>query len=599
MYPKNAASPERIAVGAIYQISDGAIQTAGASVRVMPQGGAAGAGGGTLACDSTSGIWHYTPTQAETNYTSFMVLVYKASCTSASITVVTTATAVAGTVDVGAISGSTTAADNVEVVFHTDFASNYDATNDRWYADVKAWDGAPASTSGNGYPQVDIYSISNSVTSADNAEIVFSTDFATNYNTDRNAWVTNAQDFVGTTAADPFSGQVVAASVTAKTGYSLAADGLDGVTLPADIITAASINTGAFTADAFAAGALVAATFAASSLNGKGDWNTTTPPTVEQIRTEMDSNSTQLAAIVEDTGTTLPATLSTINGYVDCLPATLDGSTFTSLPEVTTDAASRTASKADVSALATTAALAAVDALIDAIKEVTDKLDTALVQDGAVYDFTAEALAAAPGGGGGDATAANQVTILAYVDELETRLSAVRAAYLDKLNVSGTLAHSDAAATYKADVSGLATAANQTTILSRLGAFTGSGVNTVLGFFKALLSKTADTPSDVGGTFSPAADSTEAISEVLALVGGEAGSGAIAWTIECQVAGTPIEGVEVWVTTDEDGANVIAGTLITDSAGEVDFMLDAGTYYAWRQLGGYNFTNPQSFTVTE
>lgn len=115
MYPKNAASPERIAVGAIYQISDGAIQTAGASVRVMAQGGAAGAGGGTLACDSTSGIWYYTPTQAETNYTSFMVMVYKASCTSACMTVVTTATSVPGTVDVGAISGDSAAADNLEL----------------------------------------------------------------------------------------------------------------------------------------------------------------------------------------------------------------------------------------------------------------------------------------------------------------------------------------------------------------------------------------------------------------------------------------------------------------------------------------------------
>jgi hypothetical protein len=59
--------------------------------------------------------------------------------------------------------------------------------------------------------------------------------------------------------------------------------------------------------------------------------------------------------------------------------------------------------------------------------------------------------------------------------------------------------------------SGLATAATQTTILVRLGAFTGSGVNTVLGFFRALLSKTATTPSDVGGTFDPATDSAEAI----------------------------------------------------------------------------------------
>ena len=47
----------------------------------------------------------------------------------------------------------------------------------------------------------------------------------------------------------------------------------------------------------------------------------------------------------------------------------------------------------------------------------------------------------------------------ADIDTLLSRLSAARAGYLDKLNVSGTLAHSDAASTYKADVSALATAA--------------------------------------------------------------------------------------------------------------------------------------------
>jgi len=70
----------------------------------------------------------------------------------------------------------------------------------------------------------------NDASLAGNLEIVFETDFATNYNTLRNAWVTNVQDFSGITGADPFGGTVVAASVTAavtagtvsdKTGYSL------------------------------------------------------------------------------------------------------------------------------------------------------------------------------------------------------------------------------------------------------------------------------------------------------------------------------------------------------------------------------------------
>jgi hypothetical protein len=55
-------------------------------------------------------------------------------------------------------------------------------------------------------------------------------------------------------------------TVSDKTGFKLAADGLDSVTLPADLITAASINTGAFTADAFAADAIVAATLATGAI---------------------------------------------------------------------------------------------------------------------------------------------------------------------------------------------------------------------------------------------------------------------------------------------------------------------------------------------
>jgi hypothetical protein len=41
----------------------------------------------------------------------------------------------------------------------------------------------------------------------------------------------------------------------------------------------------------------------------------------------------------------------------------------------------------------------------------------------------------------------------------DTRISATRAGYIDKLNVSGTLAHTDNASTFRADVSGLSTSA--------------------------------------------------------------------------------------------------------------------------------------------
>ena len=97
MYPRNAASPERIAVGAVVQISDGAVQTSGVAITVRGQGGAEGASGGTIVYGA-SGIVYYTPTQAETNFTSFVVIASKAGCLPVAQTIITTASITAGTV---------------------------------------------------------------------------------------------------------------------------------------------------------------------------------------------------------------------------------------------------------------------------------------------------------------------------------------------------------------------------------------------------------------------------------------------------------------------------------------------------------------------
>jgi hypothetical protein len=97
MYPKNATSPEPIAIGAVVQISDGAIQSSGCTVRIIKSGVAEGNGAGTTAY-STDGVVLYTPTQAETNYASFVLIAKKTGCIPASVTIVPTATATAGTV---------------------------------------------------------------------------------------------------------------------------------------------------------------------------------------------------------------------------------------------------------------------------------------------------------------------------------------------------------------------------------------------------------------------------------------------------------------------------------------------------------------------
>ncbi len=78
MYPRNNATPRPITVGAVVQISDGAVQTTGASVEISKDGGAFSAGGGTL--DVSNGIHSYTPTQSETDCDSLRINVYKSGC---------------------------------------------------------------------------------------------------------------------------------------------------------------------------------------------------------------------------------------------------------------------------------------------------------------------------------------------------------------------------------------------------------------------------------------------------------------------------------------------------------------------------------------
>jgi hypothetical protein len=94
-YPRNASSPERVDIGPVIQISDGAVQTAGVAVKVIPFGGSEATGGGTVAY-SADGVVLYTPTQGETNYTSFILVASKTGCIPASKTVVTSASGTAG-----------------------------------------------------------------------------------------------------------------------------------------------------------------------------------------------------------------------------------------------------------------------------------------------------------------------------------------------------------------------------------------------------------------------------------------------------------------------------------------------------------------------
>ena len=127
---------------------------------------------------------------------------------------------------------------------------------------------------------------------------------------------------------------------------------------------------------------------------------------------------------------------------------------------------------------------------------------------------------------------------------------------------------------FKSDVSGLASQ---------------SSVNTVDSNVDAIKAKT----DELSFTIANQVDAN-------AVTGGGTpiGAGAIAHTVTVNVGGNPADGVEVWVSTDSAGNNVVAGTLVTDAFGNATFMLEAGSYYLWAQRSGTNFTNPTSFSVS-
>jgi hypothetical protein len=217
MYPRNAASPERIAIGPVVQVSDGAVQTSGVSVKVMPQGGSASAGGGTVAYEE--GVVLYTPTQAETNYASFIVIAYKSGCIPVAQTVVTSKSATTGYA--GVDWSQVTGASSTVNLSGTTIKTATDVETDT--ADIQSKIGSPAGAS----------------VSADIAAVKSQTA----------AIETDTQDI---------QSRLPAALVSGRIDASVGA-------MEANVLTASAINSGAITAAKFASGAIDAAAVAADA----------------------------------------------------------------------------------------------------------------------------------------------------------------------------------------------------------------------------------------------------------------------------------------------------------------------------------------------
>ena len=110
---------------------------------------------------------------------------------------------------------------------------------------------------------------------------------------------------------------------------------------------------------------------------------------------------------------------------------------------------------------------------------------------------------------------------------------------------------------------GDATAANQTIIITHLTDIKGVG-------------------------WSSTTDSLVKIAEAIAAAGSSLlGPGDDDVTITIEDDGNPVENVNVWISVDADGSDVIAGSLPTDGAGQITFLLtDGATYYLWAHKAG-------------
>jgi hypothetical protein len=268
--------------------------------------------------------------------------------------------------------------------------------------------------------------------------------------------------------------------------------------------------------------------------------NATTPPTVTAIRTEMDSNSTKLA--------NLDTTVSSRSTYAG-----------------------------------------------GAVASVTAGVTVTTNNDKSGYSLSV--------------TPPTAAQVRTEMDSNSTKLANLDATVSSRLAPAGTLAtvtnltnaptSGDLTATMKASVTTAATAATPTVSVSdsaRVIAIKAQTDQLVFAGGKVNANATASVDTTA---IANAVDTKLSTSHGSGGWGSSAtGNGAIPVTITVESNSLPADGVAVYITTDSAGVSLTAGTLFTDAFGVVNFLLDPGTYYVWKQRAGINFTNPETIVVT-
>jgi hypothetical protein len=274
----------------------------------------------------------------------------------------------------------------------------------------------------------------------------------------------------------------------AITAASIATGAIDADAIADSAIDAGSIATGAITNAKFAAGAIDASAIATDAIGA----DEIAAGAVTKIQTGL-ATPTNITAGTITTVTnltnlpTMPAEWITASGLkTDAVDEIVDGvwneaiadhtatTTFGGKNQKVVPSETINDYKADVSAL-TNVTLAAtqtgvtiptVTAVTNGVTLADDAITSAKFDENTAFpvkkaDALTTELARKDSASSymadvsGLATSSALTAVDDLVDDLETRLTAVRAGYLDKLNVSGTLAHSNDADTYKADVSAI------------------------------------------------------------------------------------------------------------------------------------------------
>lgn len=245
------------------------------------------------------------------------------------------------------------------------------------------------------------------------------------------------------------------------------------------------------------------------------DWANIGSPTTSQTLSGTTISTSQAVASVSGSVGSVTGAVGSVTGSVGSVTGNVGGNVTGSVGSVAAGgitASSIATGAVDADALAS-------DAVAEIVAGVLDEPSASHIAAGSVGERI-ERLDIILAGGAGELTAARAALLSNADAAVSTRATPAQVATELATYDGPTNAEMEARTLVAASYG---TAANQTTILARLGAWTGSGINTILGALRAMAAKAAAlTPTDIstGTTYDNTTDSLEAVRDNQSAGGG-------------------------------------------------------------------------------